>query len=138
MLDTNTLAEPGAARPSSPVLEKVKTYSTSLAIASVTWQEMLYGMYLLAPGRRRDRIEDYLFRRIHSAFPILDFDENAARWQAEQRARLRKIGKSPSYPDSQIASIAATNDCVLVTRNISDFTEFDGLRTQNWFEPTQF
>jgi tRNA(fMet)-specific endonuclease VapC len=66
--------------------------------------------------------------------PIIAFDEGVARWQAEQRARLRQIGKSPSYPDSQIAAIAAANNLVLVTRNIDDFADFEGLRTQNWFE----
>jgi tRNA(fMet)-specific endonuclease VapC len=115
-------------------MEKIKANSASLALASVTWQEMLYGMYLLPAGKRRDRIEDYLSRRIRPALPIIAFDETAAQWQAEQRARLRQIGKHSSYPDSQIAAIAAVNNLVLVTRNIDDFANFERLRTQNWFE----
>ena len=134
LLDTNILSEPVAARPNPLVMENIKANSASLALASVTWQEMLYGMYLLPAGKRRDRIEDYLFRRILPVLPIIAFDESAARWQAEQRARLRQIGKSPSYPDSQIAAIAAVNNLVLVTRNIDDFADFEGLRKQNWFE----
>jgi predicted nucleic acid-binding protein len=58
----------------------------------------------------------------------------AARWQAEQRAHLRQIGRSPSCPDSQIAAIAAVNELVLVTRNIEDFADFQGLQAENWFE----
>ena len=67
--------------------------------------------------------------------PILAFDSNAAAWQAEQRARLRRAGKTPSYADSQIAAIAAVNDLVLVTRNTGDFKEFKGLPVTNWFKP---
>jgi tRNA(fMet)-specific endonuclease VapC len=85
----------------------------------------------LCGGRRSYH---YLFRRVHPALPIIGFDESAAQWQAEQRAALRQAGKTASYPDSQIAAIAAVNDLVLVTRNVDDFSEFEGLRTQNWFE----
>ena len=134
LLDTNILSEPVVARPNPLVLEKIKANSASLAISSVTWQEVLYGMFLLPTGKRRDQIEDYLFRRIRPALPIVGFEEPAAKWQAEQRARLRKAGKPPSYPDSQIAAIAAVNDMVLITRNIEDFADFSGLQTENWFE----
>jgi tRNA(fMet)-specific endonuclease VapC len=134
LLDTNILSEPVVARPNPFVLDRIKANSASLAISSVTWQEVLYGMFLLSAGKRRDQIEDYLFRRIHPALPIIGFDERAARWQAEQRASLRQAGKSPSYPDSQIAAIAAVNELVLVTRNVGDFADFQGLQIENWFE----
>lgn len=132
LLDTNILSEPLAARPHPQVLEKFQAHRRALVLSAVTWQEMLYGMFLLPPGARRAQIEDYLFRRIRPTLPILALDERAAHWQAEQRARLRQVGKSPSYPDSEIAAIAAVNDCVLVTRNLSDFRDFDGLRSENW------
>jgi len=134
LLDTNIVSEPIVARPSSSVLAKIKANSRALAISSVTWQEILYGMFLLPPGRRREQIEDYLFRRIHPSLPIIGFDERAARWQAEERARLRRRGRHPAYPDSQIAAIAAVSDLVLVTRNLEDFRDFRGLQTENWFE----
>jgi tRNA(fMet)-specific endonuclease VapC len=47
---------------------------------------------------------------------------------------LRQAGRPPSYPDSQIAAIAAVNDLVLVTRNVDDFEGFTGLRLENWFD----
>ena len=50
LLDTNILSEPVAARPNPLVMEKIKANSATLALASVTWQEMLYGMYLLPAG----------------------------------------------------------------------------------------
>jgi tRNA(fMet)-specific endonuclease VapC len=134
LLDTNILSEPVVAQPNPLVLGKIKANSTSLAISSVTWHEVLYGMFLLPASKRRNKIEEYLFHRIRPALPIIGFEERAAQWQAQQRARLRQVGKLPSYPDSQIAAIAAVNNLVLVTRNIEDFADFQGLRTENWFE----
>ena len=134
LLDTNILSEPVAAQPNPGVLAKIKANGPLIAIAAVTWQELLYGMFLLPAGKRRDQIEDYLFGCIRPALPILNFDEQAAHWQATQRARLRQTGKPPSYPDSQIAAIAAVNNRVLVTRNLTDFENFQGLQTENWFE----
>lgn len=133
LLDTNILCEPVVARPNVSVMGKLEANDGSLAISAVTWQEVLYGMHLLPAGKRRDQVQDYLFRRIRPTLPIIGFDENAAQWQAEQRARLRQVGRMPSYPDSQIAAIAAVNDLVLVTRNVDDFAAFQGLRMENWF-----
>ena len=135
LLDTNVLSEPLVARPNPHVLKQIQTHSRVLALSAVTWQEMLYGMLLLPPGRRRTQIEDYLLRRIRATLPIISLDERAAYWQAEQRARLRQAGNPPSYPDSEIAAIAAVNDLILVTRNLEDFQDFQELRIENWFEP---
>lgn len=121
-----------------PVLAKIKEKAAVIAISAVTWEEALYGFYLLPRGKRREQIEDYLYRRVRPALPILDFDESAARWQAEQRARLRRAGKQPSYPDSLIAAVAAVNGLVLVTRNLRDFSDFEGLSTENWFDGDAF
>lgn len=136
LLDTNILSEPLTARPNSGVMEKIKSHASDLAMTSVTWQELLYGMLLLPAGHRREQIEHYLLHRVSPSLPILSFDAAAARWQAEQRARLRRIGQTPAYPDSQIAAIAAVNQCILVTRNLADFEPYQeaGLMIENWFD----
>ena len=136
LLDTNIISEPLAATPNPGVLENIKTHSATLAIASITWQELLYGMLLLPDGKRREQIENYLLHRVRPTLPILGFDAPAAQWQAEQRARLRRSGQTPAYPDSQIAAIAAVNDRVLVTRNLVDFEVYQaaGLTLANWFD----
>lgn len=95
LLDTNIISEPLATKPNDGVLERIKVHGTDLAITSITWQELLYGMLLLPAGRRRERIEDYLLHRVRPSLPILSFDATAARWQAEQRARLRSMGQTP-------------------------------------------
>ncbi len=64
---------------------------------------------------------------------VFNYDLAAARWHAEERARLTKIGKTPAFADGQIASIAHRNGLILVTNNVSDF---EGLMIENWFTST--
>ncbi|MFN7854237.1 MAG: VapC toxin family PIN domain ribonuclease, partial [Dolichospermum sp.] len=56
-----------------------------------------------------------------------------AKWHAQERARLSKIGKTPAFIDGQIASIAFCNDLILVTNNVADFQDFEDLIIENWF-----
>jgi len=51
---------------------------------------------------------------------------------AKELARLSSRGKTPSFVDGQIASIARINELILVTRNSADFKEFSGLTLENW------
>ena len=65
--------------------------------------------------------------------PLLPYDANAAKWHAEERARLVTIGKTPSFADGQIAAIAKVNNLILVTNNVSDYADFLELKLENWF-----
>ena len=134
LLDTNILSEPLVKLPHAGVMSHIQRHSEKIALSVISWQEMLFGMYRLHEGRRRQQIEEYLFRRVRGALPILVFDEAAAKWQAEQSAKLVAGGITPSYADAQIAAIAACNNLVLVTRNVRDFESFSGLDLENWFD----
>jgi len=48
------------------------------------------------------------------------------------RARLKPVGRTPSFVDGQIAAVAIVNDATLVTANVADFAPFDGLRVEDW------
>jgi tRNA(fMet)-specific endonuclease VapC len=39
-----------------------------------------------------------------------------------------------AFSDGQIASIATSNDLILVTNNVADFQYFENLKIENWFE----
>ncbi len=65
--------------------------------------------------------------------PILPYDNVGAEWFALERARLVIIGKTPAYPDGQIAAIAKVNGLILVTNNVSDYADFQELQLENWF-----
>ncbi len=67
-----------------------------------------------------------------ASFPVLPYDEAAARWHEHERARLEGLGKPPSCVDGQIAAIAVTNGLILATSNFKDFTRFRDLQVDNW------
>jgi tRNA(fMet)-specific endonuclease VapC len=97
----------------------------------VTIHELWYGCQRLAAGKRQARIRSYLEQRV-ALLPVLAYDDRAARWHADQRARLTGAGKPPAFEDGQIAAIAAVHDLILVTANEADFARFASLRVENW------
>ena len=64
--------------------------------------------------------------------PVLPYDARAAEYHAGERARLASLGRTPSFPDGQIAAIAHANELILVTLNIADFEPFQDIKLQNW------
>ncbi|GAA6621904.1 hypothetical protein NUACC26_077260 [Scytonema sp. NUACC26] len=93
---------------------------------------MLYGCLRLPLSKKRQDIEDYISNVILAQLPLFDYNLKAAQYHAQERARLSKVGKSPAFIDGQIASIAVTNNLILVTNNVTDFQDFDGLMIENW------
>jgi tRNA(fMet)-specific endonuclease VapC len=69
---------------------------------------------------------------VHGSFPILPYDEAAATWHGEERARLEALGRPAPFVDGQIAAIAHVHGLVLVTTNDKDFARFKGLPVENW------
>ena len=72
---------------------------------------------------------------VEATLPIIGYDADAARWHAEERARLERAGRQVGFADGQIAAIAAVNGLTLVTANARDFKVFRGLRTVDWTKP---
>ena len=132
VLNTDVISEPLKPSPNARLLERLNEHHAHLAITSVTWHEALFGMQRLAGGARRRKVEDYLWQVIHPSMRVLPYDDLAAAWHAAERARLASAGLTPPFADGQIAAIAFTNECVLVTANVDDFQRFDGLRVENW------
>jgi tRNA(fMet)-specific endonuclease VapC len=120
-------------QPNPKVQQRLLEHHASIALAATIWHELLYGLYRLASSARRKQLENYVFNILAADFPILDYTQQAALWHAQERARLVATGRTPGYADSQIAAIAATNQLTLVTRNVDDFADFEGLKVQNWF-----
>lgn len=133
LLDSNVLSEPSRPAPNEKVLSKLTQHKAEVGVASLVVHEMLYGCLRLPSLKRRDYLWKYIQRSV-LGLPIFNYDLSAARWHAEERARLSAIGRTPAFVDGQIASIAACNGLRLVTRNVSDFQHFEGLTVENWFK----
>lgn len=61
----------------------------------------------------------------------------AATWHAEQRVRLKTVGRTPPFLDGQIAAVAAVNNLILVTHNLADYKHFAGLQVVDWRLPLE-
>jgi len=132
LLDTNIISEPLRPIPNQTVLDHLMEHQAEIAIASVVWHELWYGCYRLPTSTKRTVIEAYLKDVVARAIPILPYDQRAALWHAEERARLAGIGRPLPFADGQIAAIALTNDLSLVTFNHDDFASFSGLHIEDW------
>ncbi len=134
LLDTNIISEAIRPQPNANVMQQLLVARSTAAIGSIVWHEVLVGCYRMPESKRRSIIEVYLQEEVKARLPILPYTQEAAEWFAVERARLIPLGLSPSYADGQIAAIAAVNDLILVTRNVSDYQHFTGLTIENWFD----
>ncbi len=126
VLDTNVLSELMKAAPSKRVSVWLgKHPASSLFSTTVTFAEILYGVALLAKGKRRRALEE----AVHAMFEedlhgrVLSFDSASARSYAEIVARRRRTGRPIAQMDAQIAAIAHSRGAALVTRNVVDFVD---------------
>lgn len=134
LLDTNILSELLKPQPNSKVIDRLGYYDRSIAIAAVTYYELVFGYAKLRDSHKKDAIEIFVRQEIQEKLLILPYDEDAAKWHALEVGRLRQKGKTPPHLDGQIAAIAAVNNLTLVTRNTKDFQHFQNLKIENWFE----
>ena len=135
LLDTNVLSEPLKPEPNQNLMAKLRKHQVETATAAPVWHELLFGCLRLPPSRKRKMIATFLEDVVLRNMDILPYDDRAAEWHAEQRARLSVRGKAPSFVDGQIAAIAQVNGLFLVTRNTHDFESFKHLKILNWHEP---
>jgi len=133
LVDTNTISEMERMQPQPEVVAQLSAHRDQLALASVSWHELLYGYHRLPDSKRKQRVGYFIKHTLTSHITILPYDAAAAEWFARERARLTRIGRTPSYADGQIAAIAAVRNLTLVSRNTADFSDFSGLRLENWF-----
>lgn len=133
LLDTNIVSEPLVAIPHAGVLAKLKRHQDEMALSAPVWHELIWGCRRLPDSPKRRAITQYIEEVLAVSLPILPYDQAAATWHGQQRARLEQLGQPAPFVDGQIAAIAASNHLTLVTRNVADFKRFDGLAIENWF-----
>lgn len=134
LLDTNVLSELARPDPHPDVAAWARRTPTGrLYTTSITEAELLYGVALLNPGRRRDDVTAAILRVLRSVIGgrVLPFDREAAKVYAEIAASRRRAGRSVATFDLQIAAIAQARRAEAVaTRNVDDF-EIAGMNVVN-------
>lgn len=132
LLDTSIVSSPISKQPDAAIVRRLDARGPECAIAAPVWHELTYGCGRLPKGKRRAALEIYLREVVRVSFPILPYDEAAARWHGEERARLEALERPAPFVDGQIAAIAHANGLILVTTNTKDFARFKGLTVENW------
>jgi predicted nucleic acid-binding protein len=124
ILDTNVLSELMKPAPAPIVIDWIGAQPvTSLYTTSITQAEILHGILLLPPGRRRRGLEAAATAMFAEDFGgrVLGFDADAAPPYARIASDRRRAGRPISHFDAQIAAIARATGAVLATRNLGDF-----------------
>ncbi|MDQ3265694.1 MAG: type II toxin-antitoxin system VapC family toxin [Myxococcota bacterium] len=126
LLDTNVVSEWVKPQPDARVvrwfgeLDEDRAY---LSVASLA--EIRLGVERMAPGRRRERLRDWLEHDLPTRFEgrLLVIDAQVSQAWGELMARALAIGNPLSVMDGFFAATAHTHQLTLATRNTKDFAQ---------------
>jgi predicted nucleic acid-binding protein len=124
ILDTNVLSEVMRPAPAAEVLAWLAAQpAASVYTTSITQAEILHGLMLLPPGRRRRALEEAAASMFREDFGgrVLGFGTEAAPPYALIASRRRRAGRPISHFDAQIAAIALSSGAAIATGNVADF-----------------
>ena len=108
--------------------EKIKEIGIEqCSISEITLAELIYGANCSKNVRKNRAIIDSFIRdvKILSIFDAIEF-------YAQEKARLRSIGKPISDFDLLIAATAVANEMVMVAENVNEFGRVKNLEIDNW------
>ena len=130
LFDTDTITNILKPRPSLNLLAKLKPIQKKQQfISTITISEIVYGAEKSQrPKFHLENLENILLPAVN----IVTFDTKAAYACGRIRASLEKLGTPLDLADLEIASIAITNDLILITNNIKHFKRIPMLKYENW------
>lgn len=131
LLDTNVVSELTKPYPNAVVVLTLRKHETRCAISTTTLEELTFGCARLQSPQRQAWFEQWI-EGLAVRLPILPFDAKAALWLGRERARLQAMGRPAPRTDGEIAAVAVTQGLTLVTRNVRDFSAFDGIKVEDW------
>lgn len=102
-----------------------------LSICLITVAELYFGAYNSSEVvNNLTRAEQFI-----SNIAILSLTSDTLKQYGQLKAQLRQIGKPVADFDLLIASVALTENCILVTNNTRHYDRISGLRLENWTIP---
>lgn len=128
MLDTNTCiflmkGKPVSVRDCLAALNEVR-----VCLSSVVVSELWFGVYnSRLIERNKQALECFL-----QPFEELAYGGDANRIYGRHRAVLKKAGTPIGSLDMLIAAHALSEDAILITNNIREFSRIEGLKLQDW------
>jgi tRNA(fMet)-specific endonuclease VapC len=107
------------------------TDAADVRTCAIVVAELRYGALRSAKPAKNRADVDALLAPVTS----LPFDDAAADHFAALRVHLESLGQVIGSYDMQIAAIALTHGCTLVTHNTAEFSRVPGLLLEDWQIP---
>ena len=128
LLDTNICIYIIKKRPES-VFDRLKKLSIGqVAISSITYSELCFGVKKSKLWERNAQaLEQFI-----SPLEVLSYPEEAGMVYGKVRADLELSGRPIGPLDTLIAAHAKFLGYTLVTNNVSEFSRVSGLKVENW------
>ena len=127
LLDTNICIDVIKERPRS-MLEYFNCHAGHMAISAITLAELLHGVEKSAvPERNLAVVENFCSR-----LDVLPYGPKASLHYGPIRAGLERQGLPIGVNDLHIAAHARSEGLTLVSNNLREFQQVDGLMLENW------
>lgn len=139
LIDTNVLSEYN--RPGGPDVGVKRWLETTdrqwQYVSVITLAEIQKGIELLAEGKRRAQLEQWLRQDLETWFSgrILSVDRQVAGCWASLVAQGLRRGRPFPTVDSLIAATALAHDLTIVTRNVKDYEGLGATLLNPWQTP---
>ncbi len=120
VLDTNVISEMMRPDPAAIVLNWMANQSADvLYVTTLSYAEILCGLYLLPEGRRRQRLTEQAERMFFEDFAdhVLDFSMETGPAYATIVATRQRAGRPVQPVDAVIAAIAQVHGASIATRD---------------------
>jgi predicted nucleic acid-binding protein len=125
LLDTNVISEPQKPQPSAAVERFIRdTPEDGLYLSIITIAELYRGVALMAEGRRRIHLSEWVAAELPERFGdrLLPITTSTAALWGDVMARSHRNGRNISVMDGFLAATAAAHGLAIATRNVRHFT----------------
>jgi predicted nucleic acid-binding protein len=122
LVDANVLSEATKPAPDPKVLDWLRRHEREIAVDPIVLGEIQFGILLLAPGKRRQRLERWFSEGVRRIVCLPWEAATGLRW-AKLLAALRASAQAMPIKDSMIAATALVHDLTIATRNETDFAK---------------
>ena len=120
------------------IITHITLHSDDIAITVITVQELFNGWNGKLNNPRQANNLSYLYTKLWQTIEffrvikILNFDKNAENCYHDLQNNFKELAKKRLEKDLRIASIALTQNAIVVTRNYKDFSLVPNLKIENW------
>lgn len=128
LLDTNICIYIIKKKPAEVLKRFLKMKPDSIGISSITVSELYYGVAKSSKTNENTiALEQFIL-----PLTVVNFTKEDSIFYGKLRAKLEKKGKLIGAMDMLIAAQALCRELILITNNVREFKNVEGLSVENW------